>query len=167
MINTNLTHGRVLDLFEIIARYSPATYGPDDVEAWYVVAQIEGWDYAAAGRAVIDHCAALGSDAPWIKPGDVSTRLREVRERIMESYEEPRPEDPTILDSPDYMPWQREQRARHRARGLAHYAQTGELPPPRRPQPLGNRLPEILAGVPEHARPAIEAGFRRIVRRKP
>jgi hypothetical protein len=167
---TDMTPRKIVELFKIIARYSPATYGDGDVEGWFLVAQREGWQFGAAGRAVFDHCTSLPGSAPWIKPGDVSARLREVGSAVMASYVEPRPDDPKILDDgPRYLAWSREQRARHRNAGLAAYAATGELPPPPRPEPLGNGGPnviaEVLAAAPEGPRQEIAKAVARMHRR--
>jgi hypothetical protein len=158
---TDVTPIDMINLLQIAARYTPLTFGDDDVEAWMVVAALDAWPLAAARAAVIQHCQRIPSDAPWIKPGDVSKRIREIERLAMVSFE-----DPVMpKELPDGMTWPEYLRAKqreHKRRHLDEWARTGIEPKPVPPPPLGSGDGPALAGVPDEIRPAIEAGLRRM-----
>jgi hypothetical protein len=138
--------------------------GDLDVDAWFEVAQDHGWSYAGLRRIIREHYGA-GSDRPRLSASIVTDRFRDVERLAMRSFVDPVLPDP---EPQDYPAWLREQHAAHKRARVAEWAATGVEPPAAVASVAGpDRLAAILAGAPESARPAIEAGLRQMGSRRP
>jgi hypothetical protein len=158
-------------LLGLMAVYDQRKGGDLDVDAWFAASEAQGWDDAeAVRRIIVEHYSrpiAEGERRQRLDPAAVSTRLREIHRKIMSSFVDPK--IPAALPAGmTYPQWLRSQQQAHKREGVRVWAVTGEEPRPAATiEPMGNRLPEILAAAPEHVRPEIEAGLRSMVRRKP
>lgn len=161
-----MTWDDIVDLLTLITAYDQRTVGEEDVRAWLLVAQLEGWTPRAAQRAVVEHYAR-GADRPRITPAAVTDRIRELRRRAAATFEPPA--IPDGLADRDYPAWLRAQQRRHIDALIDRWAETGEEPPhaiQAAPERIRS-LPELVAAAPEHVRPELAAGAQRMFARKP
>lgn len=150
----------MVDLVALAATYDQRKVSEIDVKAWLMASQVERWDVPAAVTRVIVEHYSRGADRQRISPAAISDRLRELRRKAADTFEDPKlPE--SLPDGQTYPEWYRDRMAEHVAQALAGWAETGAEPRPAAIEPMGNRLPEILAAAPDHLRPALEAAMTR------
>lgn len=156
----------MVDLVALAATFDQRKVSEIDVKAWQMVAQAERWDDGAAVTRVIVEHYSRDAARPRISPAAISDRLREIRRKAADSFEDP--VIPGALpDGMTYPEWYREQMARHVAGVLHHWAETGAEPRPAGIEQGGPaRLGEILAQAPEHVRPALEASMTRTMAKR-
>lgn len=156
----------MVDLVALAGTYDQRKISELDVKAWFMSAQVEHWDgVPVVSRVIVEHYSR-GADRPRISPAVISDRLRELRRKAADSFEDPKlPAE--LPDGQTYPQWYRDRMAEHVAQALAGWAATGQEPRPAAVEPMGNRLPEILAAAPDHLRPALEQAMTKTVRRQP
>lgn len=148
-------------LLAFSAAYDQRTIGDADVEAWYGAATDHRWTWNAARRVIREYYGE-GADRPRLEAPAITDRIRAIRRKAAETFEDPRiPDD---LSNSDYPAWLRGLRDAHCADFVYRWATTGEeppaqLPPPPPPNQIGQRrLAELTAGafrtVPSAADPA-------------
>lgn len=160
-----ITKSDIAKLLALTAAYDQRTVGHADVEAWFEVADISRWNFAATRRVIIEHYAR-GADRPRIDAATISDRIRAIRGAAAESFEAP--QIPAGLANADYPAWLRRQLGDHVDRQIDTWATTGAEPSraqPVEPALIGS-LNELIAAAPAHTRPELEAGVRRVQARK-
>lgn len=160
-----MTWDDIVDLLTLITAYDQRTVGEEDVRAWLLVAQLEGWTPRAAQRAVVEHYAR-GADRPRITPAAVTDRIRDLRRRAAATFEPPA--IPDELPDADYPAWLRAQRDRHIDALIEWWAETGEEPQPAltsAPERI-RTLPELIAAAPRHVRHELVSAAARIQARR-
>lgn len=156
-------------LLAYMAVFDSREGGDLDIDAWFDVAQQQGWhDPSAVRRVIAEHYGrplADGEQRRRIDAAMISTRLREIRRKAMDSFVDPKLPD-SLPPGMTYPEWLRSQQEAHKAEALRVWALTGAEPRPGAIEPMGSRLPEILANAPEHVRPALEASMTQVERRR-
>lgn len=159
-----ITGPEVLALLKLCAAYDQRTVGKEDVGAWLMVATSQGWNFAAAQRAIVNHYSEDASRGR-VNPPAITDALRAVRRASAETFEDPIvPDD---LRGVDYPTWYRAQRDAHIERCIEQWAETGVEP--RRGSIEGNRagsLAQLIAQAPDEVREDLAESARTIARKR-
>lgn len=124
-----MTPDEVFDLLTFCAVFDQRTVGEADVEGWLFVAELEGWTWPLAHRAVVEHYRA-GADKRRITPAHISDQIRHVRVLARRATLH-QPIDPPreLCDKPRAeIAWRRSYAPAVVHRAVAEWAATGELP---------------------------------------
>lgn len=119
----------IVDLLSLIATYDQRTVGQADVEAWFTIAEMAGWSFPLAQRAVAEY-HVRGGDKPRIKPGHITDALDRVREAVRRNILNVELLPPLELadDPRAEIEWRRDEIKRIKQGALDEWAQTGALP---------------------------------------
>lgn len=121
-----MTQAQVSALLGLISGFDRRTSGPDDDLAWAAAAEVGGWTFDLAKRAVVEHYTV---SREWIYPADVTRQIREIRLRLHESFVLPSHPPELIDDNPEeFVAWARQRKAEHMASGLRAWADSGAQP---------------------------------------
>lgn len=145
-----ITWNEMAKLLKLCTVFDQRTVGAEDIKAWLVVAQLEGWDKQTVERVIIEHYSC-GAERPRITPAQISDSLRRLRRQAATTFE-----DPVIPDGytgAQYVRWYREQLREHIDQTLVRWAAGEDIPlalP--QPPPPSQRVEDAIKAFAERTR---------------
>jgi hypothetical protein len=170
MTGNVMTDDEVIDLLTLAAGYDRRTVGDADVEAWSAIALLNGWTFAVARRALVEH---FNSSNKPIMPADINTIISAQRKAISARFTENVSPPKELRDNPAAeIAWRRQFAEDYKRRALEAWAEDREPPALAQRSELGElERPQLSAAIsdlvgrfqiPSQPRPVVYARARRL-----